>query len=151
MAVKTFRPTTPSRRHMTVSGFDGIDNIEGFDINGIPQAVTMLSHFNSKAEDGPAKEYIDKYVAAYGADTLNQFGASAYDCIYALYGAMEQAIAAGEEIPVNISASDLCEILKAQFENGYTFKNGATGESISWEASGYVNKIAIQYVIKEVG
>ena len=25
MAIKTFKPTTPSRRHMTVSGFDGID------------------------------------------------------------------------------------------------------------------------------
>ena len=25
MAIKTFRPTTPSRRHMTVSAFDGID------------------------------------------------------------------------------------------------------------------------------
>ena len=131
-------------------GFDGIDNIEGFDINAIPQAVTMLSHFNSKAEDGPAKAYIDKYVAAFDAGTLNQFGASAYDCIYALYGAMEKAIAEGEEIPVNISASDMCEILKAQFANGYTYENGATGESISWEASGYVNKIAIQYVIKDV-
>ena len=25
MAIKTFKPTTPSRRHMTVSAFDGID------------------------------------------------------------------------------------------------------------------------------
>ena len=25
MSIKTYRPTTPSRRHMTVSGFDGID------------------------------------------------------------------------------------------------------------------------------
>ena len=25
MAIKTYRPTTPSRRHMTVSGFDGVD------------------------------------------------------------------------------------------------------------------------------
>ena len=25
MAIKTYKPTTPSRRHMTVSGFDGID------------------------------------------------------------------------------------------------------------------------------
>ena len=25
MSVKTYRPTTPSRRHMTVSGFDGVD------------------------------------------------------------------------------------------------------------------------------
>ena len=130
-------------------GFDGIDSAEGFDITAIPQAVTMLSHFNSKAESGKAKEFIDKYVAAYGADTLNQFGASAYDCVYALYGAMEKAIAEGTDIDVTISASDLCDILKAQFEGGYTVTNAVTGDSITWEASGYVNKTAIQYAIKE--
>ena len=130
-------------------GFDGIDNIKGFDITTIPQAVTMLSHFNSKATDGVAKEFIDKYVAQYGAETLNQFGASAYDCVYALYGAMEKAVAEGKKIPVTISASDLCDILKEQFEGGYTVENAVTGESITWEANGYVNKSAIQYVIKE--
>jgi branched-chain amino acid transport system substrate-binding protein len=130
-------------------GFDGIDNIDGFDISTIPQAVTMLSHFNSKAESGLAKEFIDKYVAKFGADTLNQFGASAYDCVYAIYGAMKAAIDAGTEIPVTISASDLCEILKAQFNGGYTLTAGATGENIKWESTGYVNKGAIQYVIKD--
>ena len=33
-------------------GFDGIESAEGFDINAIPQEVTMLSHFNSKATEG---------------------------------------------------------------------------------------------------
>ena len=131
-------------------GFDGIDNIDGFDITTIPQAVTMLSHFNSKATDGPAKEFIDKYVEKYGKDTLNQFGASAYDCVYALYGAMKKAVEEGKEIPVTIGASDLCEILKEQFGGGYTVENAVTGESITWESNGYVNKSAIQYVIKEV-
>ena len=130
-------------------GFDGIDNIEGFDITTIPQKVTMLSHFNSKATEGKAKDFIDKYVDKYGKETLNQFGASAYDCVYAIYGAMKAAIDAGTEIPANISASDLCEILKAQFNGGYTYENGVTGESIKWESTGYVNKGAIQYVIKE--
>ena len=130
-------------------GFDGIDNIDGFDITTIPQAVTMLSHFNSKATDGMAKEFIDKYVAKFGASTLNQFGASAYDCVYAIYGAMKAAIDAGTEIPTNISASDLCEILKDQFNGGYTLAAGVTGENIKWESSGYVNKGAIQYVIKD--
>lgn len=130
-------------------GFDGIDNIEGFDITSIPQAVTMLSHFNSKATDGPAKAFIDKYVEKYGAGTLNQFGAAAYDCVYAIYGAMEKAIAEGKKIPVTIGASELCEILKAQFTGGYTLANAVTGESISWDSTGYVNKTAIQYVIKE--
>ena len=129
-------------------GFDGIDGIEGFDITSIPQSVTMLSHFNSKATDGAAKEYIDKYTAKFPNAPLNQFGASAYDCVYALYGAMKKAMDEGTKIDVTISASDLCEILKAQFTGGYTMENAVTGDNISWEASGYVNKSAIQYVIK---
>ena len=127
-------------------GFDGLASV--LDLATIPQSITMLSHFDSNAQSGPAKTFIDKYVATYGADTLNQFGASAYDCVYALYGAMKKAMDEGAKIPVTISASDLCEILKAQFEGGYTLENAVTGESISWEPSGYVNKIAIQYFMK---
>ncbi|MBQ6851438.1 MAG: ABC transporter substrate-binding protein [Oscillospiraceae bacterium] len=140
---------SPTAVYFGCDGFDGIDSKQGFDINAIPQRVTMLSHFNSKATEGKAKEFIDKYVAKYNTDTLNQFGASAYDCVYALYGAMQQAIANGKEIPVTISASDMCEILKEQFEGGYTLKNAVTGDEIKWEQTGYVNKTAIQYVIKE--
>ncbi len=140
---------SPTAVYYGCDGFDGIDSKEGFDITAIPQKVTMLSHFNSKATEGAAKEFIDKYVAKYGADTLNQFGASAYDCVYALYGAMKKAMDAGKKIDVTISASDLCEILKAEFAGGYTVTNAVTGESISWDAKGFVNKTAIQYVIKE--
>lgn len=132
-------------------GFDGIDHLEGFEISKIPQKVTMLSHFNSKATEGKAKEFIDKYVDKYGIDTLNQFGASAYDCVYAIYGAMKAAIDSGKEIPVTISASALCDILKEQFNGGYTFADGATGQNIKWAANGYVEKGAIQYVIKDAG
>ncbi len=130
-------------------GFDGIDGQDGFDITTIPQEITMLSHFNSKATDGAAKVFIDKYVEKYGSETLNQFGASAYDCVYAIYGAMKKAMDAGEKIDVTISASDLCEILKAQFTGGYTLTDAATGAEIKWESNGYVNKDAIQYIIKE--
>ena len=127
-------------------GFDGLASV--LDLATIPQSITMLSHFDSNAQSGAAKTFIDKYVATYGADTLNQFGASAYDCVYALYGAMKKAMDEGTKIPVTISASDLCEILKAQFNGGYTLENAVTGESISWETNGYVNKIAIQYFMK---
>ena len=108
----------------------------------------MLSHFNSKATEGAAKEFIDKYVDKYGKETLNQFGASAYDCVYALYGAMKKAADEGKEISVTMSASDLCDILMEQFEGGYTLTGAVTGESIGWESTGYVNKGAIKYVIK---
>ncbi len=130
-------------------GFDGIDKIKGFDINEIPQAVTMLSHFDSNATEGMAKEFIDKYTEKFGKETLNQFGASAYDCVYAIYNAMKEYEADGKEIPVTISASDLCDILKGKFTGGFTVKEAVTGKNITWESTGYVNKSAIKYVIKE--
>lgn len=129
-------------------GFDGIEGAEGFKIDEIPQSIIMLSHFNSKATDGLAKTYIDKYTSTFEGEPLNQFGASAYDCVYAIYNAMQAAIDAGEEITADISASDLCEILKKQFNGGFTF-TGVTGENIKWDPSGYVQKEAVQYVIKE--
>ena len=61
---------------------------------------------------------------------------------------MKAAVEAGTDIPVDISASDLCEILKAQFNGGYTF-SGATGENVKWQSNGYVDKAAIKFVIKE--
>ena len=83
----------------------------------------------------------------YGVDTLNQFGASAYDCVYAIYNAMKEIIDAGEEIPVTISASDLSDLLKAKFTGGFTY-SGVTGNGITWEESGYVAKEAVKYTLK---
>ena len=130
-------------------GCDGFDGLAGqLDLSTISQEVSMLSHFNSNAKDGAAGDFIKKYTEKFGTDTLNQFGASAYDCVYAIKGAMEAAIAAGEEIPVTIGASELCEILKAQFTGDYSY-SGVTGENITWEDNGYVAKDAIKYVMKE--
>ena len=108
----------------------------------------MLSHFNSKATEGAAAEFVKKYTEKYGSDTLNQFGASAYDCVYAIFNAMKAAIDDGKEVPVTISASDLCDILKEEFTGGFTY-SGVTGDDITWEANGYVKKDAVKYVIKE--
>ena len=133
----------------TYYGCDGFDGLETkFDVNTVPQEITMLSHFNSKATEGKAADFIKKYTEKFGADTLNQFGASAYDCVYAIFGAMKAAIDAGTEIAVDISASELCDILKAQFNGGFTY-SGATGENIKWQSNGYVDKAAIKFVIKE--
>ena len=128
-------------------GFDGIDSIEGFDISEIPQQVSMLSHFDSTATEGAASEFIKKYTEKYGADTLNQFAASAYDCVYAIFQAMQKA---GID-DVTISASDLCDKLKDTFQGGFEFENGVTGagDKVTWDKDGYVNKTAIKFVIKE--
>lgn len=134
-------------------GLDGIKNVTGFDVNTIPQEISFLSHFNSEATEGPAASFITKYTEKYGTTTLNQFGASAYDCVYAIYGAMKKAVDSGTEIPVGISPTELCEILKGQLNGDYTF-TGITGEykdgvqsSISWDSNGYVKKTAMKFIV----
>ena len=136
----------PNAVYYGCDGLDGIESIEGFDITAIPQEVSMLSHFNSKATEGTAKEFVDKYVAKYGADTLNQFGASAYDCVYAIYNALKEA---GDKVNPDMDASEVCDVLKDMFDNGFTFTNGATGETVKWNADGSVNKMAVKFVVKE--
>ena len=130
-------------------GCDGFDGLAGQfeDFSVIPQEVSMLSHFDSNATEGAAADFIKKYTKEFGTDTLNQFGASAYDCVYAIYNAMKAAIDAGEKIDVTISASDLCDILKEQFKGKFTF-SGVTGNDITWEDNGYVSKEAVKYTLK---
>ena len=130
-------------------GCDGFDGLAGQfeDFSVIPQEVSMLSHFDSNATEGAAAEFIKKYTEKFGADTLNQFGASAYDCVYAIYNAMKAAKDAGEKIDVTISAEDLCEILKAQFTGDFSY-SGVTGNNIKWKDNGYVEKKVVKYTLK---
>ena len=126
-------------------GCDGLDGLASvLDLDTIPQEITMLTHYSANATEGAAKDFADKYKAKFGAETLNQFGASAYDCVYAIFGALKAAIEAGEEVDANTSASDMCEILKAQFNGGYEYKNAVTGTgTVKWTADGFVNKEAL--------
>jgi branched-chain amino acid transport system substrate-binding protein len=136
-------------------GFDGIDAIKGFDISAIPQEVIMLSHFNSNAEAGPAADYIAAYRAKFGNDApLNQFGAAAYDCVYAIFEALKTAKANGKEVTADLAPADYCAMLQEVFNGDFTFR-GITGETtateksyISWESNGYVNKVAVPFQVK---
>ena len=131
-------------------GCDGFDGLAGeMDLTTISQEVSMLSHFDANSTEGKAGEFIKKYTEKYKADTLNQFGASAYDCVYALYGAMKELIDEGKTVTPETYASDLCEMLKAKFNGGFTFAEGATGKNITWHETGKVNKVATKYTLKE--
>ena len=133
-------------------GLDGIDAIDGFDINTIPQEISYLSHFNSNATEGPAAKYVADYKAKFGNDApLNQFGAAAYDCVYAIYEAFK---ASSDEVTADLSPAEYTAILSKVFNGDFVF-HGITGETsataksdISWESNGYVNKKAVSYVVK---
>ena len=144
-------------------GCDGLDGIEAEfatmeQFMAIPQEVSFLSHFNTTATSGPAYDFVQKYNAKYDEDKepVNQFGAAAYDCVYAIYEALKTAKANGVDFDADTSASDFCEILKDVFNSDDFVFHGITGKcegnnksDISWDASGFVNKQADKYVVKE--
>ena len=133
----------------TYYGCDGFDGLAGqIDLATIPQEVSMLSHFDATSSAQATVDFVKKYTDKYGAETLNQFGASAYDCVYAIFNAMKEMKAAGKDIPVTISAEELYGLLKAHFTGDFSF-SGVTGENITWEDSGYVNKAAVKFTLKE--
>lgn len=133
----------------TYYGCDGFDGLAGqIDLSTIPQEVSMLSHFDSNAKEGAAADFVKKYTAKFGAETLNQFGASAYDCVYAIFGALKELKAAGKDINVTMTAEELYGLMKAHFAGDFSY-SGVTGTDITWEDNGYVHKAAVKFVLKE--
>lgn len=112
-------------------GLDGILNVENFD-KALAEGVMLLTPFAADAEDDATKAFVSAYVESYG-ETPNQFAADAYDAVYILKAAIEQCGATPED-----SISDLCEKLKAAMPQ--ITVDGLTGEAMSWDAEGAVNK-----------
>ena len=137
------------KNNATYYGCDGFDGLAGqIDLTTIPQEVSMLSHFDATSSAQATVDFVTKYTTKYGAETLNQFGASAYDCVYAIFNAMKELKAAGKDIPVTISAEDLYTLLKDHFTGDFSY-SGVTGTDITWEDNGYVNKAAVKFTLKE--
>lgn len=113
-------------------GLDGILAIEGFNTS-LAEGVVLLTPFvagdtKSEANVNFTNKYIEKY-----KDTPNQFAADAYDAIYILAECMKKG-----NVTADMSVSEICDILKAQIVN-ITY-DGLTGEGITFDASGAVNK-----------
>lgn len=137
-------------------GGDGLDGVEtelGDTFSSVTQGIYYISHFDSKATTGKAGDFIKNYKEAYDSDPI-QFAASAYDCVYALADAISYAKnTLKRDVPVTISASDMCEILKEVFQDDGFSVSGVTGTDMKWNADGTVNtstKVVSEYVIKEV-
>lgn len=112
-------------------GLDGILNVEKFDTT-LAEGVMLLTPFAADAQDDLTKKFVEDYKAAYN-DTPNQFAADAYDAIYAIKAAMEDA-----NVTPDMSVSDICEAMKASMVK--ISIDGLTGAGMTWNASGEPNK-----------
>ena len=120
-------------------GMDGILALEGFD-TALAEGLMLLTPFAASAQDGKTQNFVQAYTALCGEEP-NQFAADAYDGIYALYTAAQNA-----GITPDTSFEDACEMLIAEFPNLHV--SGLTGE-LSWAASGEVTKTPAVYVVKD--
>ena len=112
-------------------GMDGILDVEGFDTS-LAEGLMLLTPFAADAQDEKTQAFVSAYVAAYG-ETPNQFAADAYDAIYAIKAAMEEA-----DITPDTSVSDTCDKMK---EAMLKIKvNGLTGEDMTWTEDGEPHK-----------
>ena len=122
-----------------VDGMDGILTLEGFD-KSLAEGLMLLTPFSAASTDEKTQSFVKKFVAAYGEEP-NQFAADAYDGIYALYTAVQNA-----GITPDTSAEEACEKLIAEFATLHV--TGLTGE-LAWAPSGEVTKVPYVYVIKD--
>ncbi len=112
-------------------GLDGILAVEDFDTS-LAEGVMLLTPFAADAEDDLTQNFVKAYEAAYG-ETPNQFAADAYDGIYAMKAAIEQA-----GVTPDMSASDICEAMKTAMTE--ITVDGLTGLGMTWSADGEPNK-----------
>ncbi len=122
-----------------VDGMDGILTLEGFD-TALAEGVMLLTPFSADADDDRTKAFVAKYQDLYG-EVPNQFAADAYDCIYALHQACENAGATAD-----MTADELNTLMKEQFTS-MSF-DGLTGTGATWSENGQVNKAPKGMVIQ---
>ena len=121
-------------------GLDGILSVENFDTT-LAEGVMLLTPFAADAEDEATKKFVADYKAAYN-ETPNQFAADAYDCVKIIAKLIKQ-----EGITGDMSASEMCDKLKAAISNNFSF-DGLTGTGMTWTADGAVSKNPKAVVIK---
>ena len=123
-----------------VDGMDGILNVENFDTS-LAEGVMLLTPFSATGEDEATVNFVKAYGDANNGETPNQFAADAYDVLYAMKAAADDA-----GITPDMSNEDISAALSASMLN--ITVNGLTGEA-KWTEDGECDKAPKAYVIKD--
>ncbi len=123
-------------------GLDGLLAVDGFDTS-LAEGVMLLTPFAADADDEATQTFVANYQDLYG-EIPNQFAADAYDGIYAIKAAAEQA-----GITPDMDASAICDAMKVAMTE--ITIDGLTGAGITWTADGEPNKEPRAVVIENGG
>lgn len=127
-----------------VFGCDGLDGIIeqlGAD-KALAEGVMLLTPFAADAKDEKTVKFTAAYKEAYKNTVPTQFAADAYDAMYTIKAALEEANVSDADI----DASELCELLKAAMLK--ISVEGVTG-TMTWDADGEPTKEPKAMVIED--
>ena len=110
-------------------GMDGILSVQNFDTS-LAEGLMLLTPFS--ADEAGSQDFVKAYQDAYGEVPL-QFGAGAYDAVYAIKAAAEKA-----GITPDMSESDICDAMKTAMTE--ITVDGLTGAEMKWNAAGEPEK-----------
>ncbi len=122
-------------------GMDGILTVENFD-QSLAEDLMMLTPFSADASDELTQNFVKNYQEQHTI-VPNQFGADAYDGVYAIKAAIEKA-----NLTPDMSVSDLGDAMKTTITE-ITLDNCLTSDTITWDASGEPTKTPKAVVIKD--
>ena len=119
---------------------DGILTQDGFDTT-LAEGVMLLTPFSADAEDERTQNFVQNYQAEFGV-VPNQFAADAYDGVYIMRQALEEAGCTPEMSNEEICAALIGALTSLSYD-------GLTGEGLTWDASGAVSKDPMAFVIRD--
>ena len=123
-------------------GCDGLDGvIDQLGSNAdLAEGVMLLTPFAADSDDPQSKAFTEAYEAKYDGEVPNQFAADAYDAMYIIKAAAEQA-----GLTPDMSISDMCESMKTSMtQMEFT---GATG-TMTWSSDGEPTKTPMAMIIE---
>lgn len=123
-------------KDVPILGCDGLDGIAGQLDKSVTTEVRYITPFDINSTEAKVAAFVSNYKAKYGKDP-NQFAADAYDAVMIIYEAMK----AGSIDPAN-SASEISTALSAILTGGEFKYSGLTGDNMTWNVSGSVEKEA---------
>ena len=123
-----------------VDGMDGILGVENFDTS-LAEGVMLLTPFSVTSEDEKSKAFVEAYEAANKNEVPNQFAADAYDVLFAMQLAANDAAITPDMSNADISAAMSASMLNIELD-------GLTGKA-KWSEDGECDKEPKAFEIKD--
>ncbi|MDO4266165.1 MAG: ABC transporter substrate-binding protein [Eubacteriales bacterium] len=123
------------------NGMDGILDIPNFD-KSLAEGLILVSSFAADMSDPAAAKFVNDYKEYSGGIAPLQFSAEAYDCVYAIKEAIEEAGITPEQ-----SVSEIGDALEAAMPS--IQYDGLTGQGITFSEDGEPQKALMTVEIKD--